>query len=278
MDSSTLFFVLILISVVQPALARRWIEMKRLSTIRAIEQARGTRVITLIHRQETMGFLGIPLVRYIDIQDAEAVLRAIRMTEDTVPIDLVLHTPGGLVLAADQIAEALRQHPAPVTVFVPHYAMSGGTLIALAADHIVLDKAAVLGQVDPQLGDKPAAALVRLVGAKPVEHIDDETWIQADMARRALEQIDHTVRRLLGDRFDDAAKDEIIRCLATGRHTHDHPLRFDELEPLGLPIGDEIPAEVFALMDLYPQASQPQARVDYIPVPYRNHEQGPRPR
>jgi len=277
-DGSTLFLVLILFSVVQPALARRWLESRRMGTIRALEQSRGTRVITLIHRQETMGFLGIPLVRYIDIQDAEAVLRAIRMTEDDVPIDLVLHTPGGLVLAADQIAEALRQHTAPVTVFVPHYAMSGGTLIALAADHIVLDRAAVLGQVDPQLGDKPAAALVRLIGAKPVEHIDDATWIQADMAKRALEQIDETVRRLLDDRFDDEAKDAIVQALATGRHTHDHPLRFDELEPLGLPLSDDVPPAVFALMDLYPQATQPQARVDYIPVPYRNHEQGPRPR
>lgn len=61
-------------------------------------------------------------------------LRAIELTDPSVPIDLIIHTPGGLVLAAEQIARALSRHPSQVTVMVPHYAMSGGTLIALAAD------------------------------------------------------------------------------------------------------------------------------------------------
>jgi ClpP class serine protease len=67
------------------------------------------------------GLLGFPLMRYIDIQDSEELLRAIKLTDRSVPIDLIVHTPGGLVLAADQIAQALRRHPAKVTVFVPHY-------------------------------------------------------------------------------------------------------------------------------------------------------------
>src|SRR4029450_872338 len=102
-----------------------------------------------------------PLYRFIDIEDSEEVLRAIRKTPDETPIDLVLHTPGGLVLAAEQIAYALRSHPAKITVLVPHYAMSGGTLLALAADEIVMDENAVLGRVDPQIGQWPAAWVVK---------------------------------------------------------------------------------------------------------------------
>ena len=102
-----------------------------------------------------MSLLGFPIVRYIDINDSEQVLRAIHMTDPDVPIDLILHTPGGLVLAALQIARAIDRHKAKVTVFVPHYAMSGGTLIALAADEIVMCEHAVLGPVDPQLGRVP---------------------------------------------------------------------------------------------------------------------------
>ena len=52
-----------------------------------------------------------------------------------------------------------------MTAVVPHYAMSGGTLIALAADEIVLDAHAALGPVDPQLGQYPAASLVEVVRA-----------------------------------------------------------------------------------------------------------------
>ena len=121
------------------------------------------RVILLVHRQETMSFLGFPVLRYIDINDAEEVIRAIQLTDEEVPIDLVLHTPGGLVLASLQIARAVRARKGKVTVFVPHYAMSGGTLIALAADEIVMDSHAVLGPVDPQLGEYPAASLIKVV-------------------------------------------------------------------------------------------------------------------
>ena len=148
----------------------------------------------MIHRQETVGVFGVPFYRFIDIDDSEAVLRAIRQTPPDAPIDLLLHTPGGLVLASEQIAYAVRSHPGKVTVLVPHYAMSGGTLIALAADEIVMDEAAVLGPVDPQLGDMPAAALVRVVGKKPVERLDDRTLLLADIAEKALRHMKQVVR------------------------------------------------------------------------------------
>ncbi len=61
-------------------------------------------------------FWGFPSGGFIDIDDSEAVIRAIEMTADDVPLDLVLHTPGGLVLAAEQIASALADHPGRVTV------------------------------------------------------------------------------------------------------------------------------------------------------------------
>src|SRR5512142_3264907 len=132
-DFVLIFFVFI--SLV-PLIRQKMIDASRLRLLRSLELKRGTRVIALIHRQESLSILGFPLARYIDIQDSEQVLRAIKLTNKDVPIDLILHTPGGLVLAAEQIARALCKHPAKVTVFVPHYAMSGGTLIALSADEI----------------------------------------------------------------------------------------------------------------------------------------------
>ncbi|HVI86026.1 MAG TPA: hypothetical protein VNA86_11970, partial [bacterium] len=146
-DISSLFWIFFLVSVLQPVLVRQWQQASRLRLLQQLERSRGSRVIALIHREETVAILGIPLVRYIDIQDSEEVLRAIRLTPANLPIDIVLHTPGGLVLAAEQIARALRDHPGRVTVFVPHYAMSGGTLVALASDEIVMDPHAVLGPV-----------------------------------------------------------------------------------------------------------------------------------
>src|ERR1700704_4022839 len=129
-----------MLSALQPVIRQRMMDAMRTRKIAQLERARSSRVILLVHRQETMRLLGFPVMRYIDVNDSEEVLRALRLTDDDVPLDIVLHTPGGLVLAATQIARAIRDHKSKVTVFVPHYAMSGGTLIALAADGIVMWK------------------------------------------------------------------------------------------------------------------------------------------
>ena len=185
MSFGDLFWLFFMFSALQPVLRQRMLEAMRMRKIAQLESERKSRVILLVHRQETMRLLGFPLARYIDINDSEEVLRAIQMTDDDVPLDIVLHTPGGLVLAALQIARAVREHKAKVTVFVPHYAMSGGTLIALAADEIVMCEHSVLGPIDPQLGQSPAASLIKVVEQKPIARIDDQTlsWPTSDARR-----------------------------------------------------------------------------------------------
>src|SRR3954453_16872311 len=134
MDPLSLLWLYFILVSLQPVIQRQLLVAARRRKLRELSRQRGGTVITMIHRQETMSFLGIPIVRYIDIDDAESTLRAIRETPDSQPIEIILQTPGGLVFAASQIASALADHDGPVTAVVPHYAMSGGTLIALAAD------------------------------------------------------------------------------------------------------------------------------------------------
>ena len=248
LDLLWLFFIF---SAIQPILSRRLLEQARLRILLQLERKRGSRVIAMIHRQETMSLLGFPIFRYIDIDDSEEVLRAIRLTPEEMPIDLILHTPGGLVLAAEQIALALREHKGKVTVFIPHYAMSGGTLIALAADEIVMDPHAVLGPVDPQIGQFPAASIVRAVGQKNVNEIEDQTLILADVAEKALRQVRAVVQRLLEDRMPAGEAGRIAEMLSSGTWTHDYPLTVSEARSLGLPVSTEMPPEVYKLCLLY---------------------------
>lgn len=264
-----IFWIFFLIAALQPYLQRRYLESQRQGLIAKIEKKRGSRVILLVHRQETMGLLGFPVMRYIDIEDSEEVIRAIHLTDKDVPLDLVLHTPGGLSLAALQIAWALKRHPSKVTVFVPHYAMSGGTLIALAADEIVMCEHAVLGPVDPQLGQYPAPSILRLVERKPVERIDDETLILADIAEKAVKQMREAVKELLRDKFPAEKAEEIARALTEGRWTHDHPITYEDAKNLGLPVSNEMPGEVLQLMSLYKQPVRTTPTVEYLPVPHR---------
>jgi ClpP class serine protease len=274
-DVFNIIWILFLLSTIIPALTRRAIQARRRMAIDAIERNRASRLITLIHRQETMSLLGIPISRFIDIEDSEQVLRAIRLTAPEVPIDVVLHTPGGLVLAAEQIANALCRHKGKVTVFVPHYAMSGGTLIALAADEIVMDPNGVLGPVDPQLqmpqsgGYVPA---VSVLAALEVENPNrsDQTLIMADVARKAIGQVHDTVYGLLRSNNMDAEKArQIAQKLSEGRWTHDYPISVSEARDIGFPVSHDMPKEIYTLMDLYPQAAQRRPSVEFIPTPYR---------
>jgi ClpP class serine protease len=260
------FWIYLIIASLLPALQRRWIMAQRLQRLRDLEAKGASRVITLIHRQETMSFFGIPIARYIDIEDSEAVLTAIRMTPPQQPIDMVLHTPGGLVLASEQIAEALKKHRARVRVMVPHYAMSGGTLIALAADEVILDPNAVLGPVDPQIGEYPAASILRAV-QQPNPNRDDRTLILADVAEKALRQVKTTVLGLVQDRMPPEQAERISDLLTQGHWTHDYPIDALQAEAMGLKVSTDIPTEVYDLMRLYPQQAQRRPSVEYVPLP-----------
>jgi len=273
MDSTTLIWLFLIFAAFTPALQRRYQEACRRFVLQRFEKKRNSRVITLIHRQETMSFLGIPFSRHLDVDDSEQVLRAVRLTPEDMPLDLILHTPGGLVLAAEQIAQALVRHKAKVTVFVPHYAMSGGTLLALAADEIVMDQNAVLGPVDPQVGQFPAVSILKVLDRKEINEIDDETLILADIAGKAMGQVLDTVREILeGNDFEKAEALRIAETLASGRWTHDYPIFLEEIRKLGLPANENMPDEVYALMDLYPQAGGRRPSVQYIPTPYQPPE------
>mgnify|MGYP000050096918 CR=1 FL=1 len=262
-----LLFLFFLLMSLLPMFKQKQINAARHRLLAAIQRKRGSRVITMIHRQEALSLLGIPIARYIDIEDSERILRAIRLTPDDVPIDIVLHTPGGLVLAAEQIALALRGHPAKVTVFVPHYAMSGGTLLALAADEIVMDENAVLGPVDPQLGSFPAASILKVLREKDINQVDDQTLILGDVAGKALVQVHKFVKGLLRDRMEEEKAAEIALALTEGRWTHDYPLHARQLQDLGINVSVGLPREIYMLMDLYPQPVPRRPSVQYVPLP-----------
>ncbi len=261
---SGLLSAFFLFTLVQNWWSNTSIEGRRDDALAAFERDRGSRVIGMIHRQDSFSLIGIPIASYISIEDSEAILRLIRQTPDDTPIDLILHTPGGLVLASEQIAAALADHPAKVTVIVPHYAMSGGTLVALAADEIILDDHAVLGPVDPQLGQYPAASLVKVTEIKTTDKIADETLIMADIARKAQRQVTQFVTKLLQPRLSPDRALEVATILSGGRFTHDFPIMTEMARDLDLPISTEMPNQIYDLMDLYPQATNGRPSIVYV--------------
>ncbi|AEE95847.1 SDH family Clp fold serine proteinase [Mahella australiensis] len=260
-----LLFLFIVISALQPVMKQKMLESSRQRLIYDIEKKHNSRVIAMIHRQETMSILGFPVMRYIDIDDSERVIRAIQMTDPDLPIDLILHTPGGVALAAVQIARALKKHPGKTTVYVPHYAMSGGTLIALAADEIVMGEQSVLGPVDPQIGQYPAPSIINVLKQKPLSAIDDQTLILANIAEKAINQLEGSIIDILPDQYSKDDKQRIAKILTQGNWTHDFPITVDVAKSLGLNVNTNMPKEIYQLMNLYPQPVRQTPTVEYLP-------------
>src|SRR5213594_2481542 len=259
-------WLVVVYMVVQQVFASYWTNAARANVLEQFQEQRKSRVIAMIHRQETISLFGVPVSNYINIEDSEAVLRAIRLTPPEQPIDMILHTPGGLVLAAEQIAKALVEHKGKVTVFVPHYAMSGGTLIALTADEVVMDPNAVLGPVDPQMGGLPAASILKAVELKGPAQVSDEMLVLADMAAKARLQVAAFVAEVLLKHHPKDRAAALALVLSEGRWTHDFPITVQAARQLGIPVSVSMPPIIYELMDLYPQGRAGRPSVLYVPI------------
>ncbi len=247
--------VVFLYLMMYPQLQMRAAKRKRMHKIREMEEKWGTKVVTMIHRKEAISMLGVPVYQYIDVEDAEEVLRGIREAKDK-PIDLILHTPGGQLHASMQIARALKNHNAKTRVFIPHYSMSGGTLIALAANEIIMDRDASLGPIDPQVGDFirgifPAPTWLH-VAVKKGDKANDVTLAMSDVSEKALNFTKAMVNELLEGKFEDKEKQkQVVEKLVGGEMMHAQLISAKDAQDLGLPVSTELPPEIHEFMKCY---------------------------
>ncbi len=199
--------------------------------------------------------LGLPVYQYIDVEDAEEVLRGIREAKDK-PVDLIIHTPGGQLHASVQIARALKNHNAKTRVFVPHYSMSGGTIIALGANEIVMDKDASLGPIDPQIGDLlrgvfPAPSWLHVAAKKGLK-ADDTTLMMSDISEKVLNFMRTMVNELLDGKFEDKEKQEqVVEKLIGGEMVHAQLISAKDARGLGLTVSTELPPEIHDFMKCF---------------------------
>jgi ClpP class serine protease len=164
-----------------------------------------------------------------------------------------------------QIARALRAHPGRVTVFVPHFAMSGGTLVALGADEIVMSEHAMLGPIDPQINGLPAASIIKVAAEKPLSEIDDSTLIFADLGHKAIAQLKRQACELLRAPMTPEAAVALAEKLTSGRWTHDYPISVAEARELGLPVSTDMPQDMLDLLELFPQPLRASQGVEFGP-------------
>lgn len=96
----------------------------------------------------------------INDNDMNGLMNAVYNLDKTKGLDLIIHTPGGGITATEAIVNYLRKSFKDIRVIVPHMAMSAGTMIACAANKIVMGKQSSLGPVDPQYRNVPAEGVI----------------------------------------------------------------------------------------------------------------------
>ncbi len=87
-----------------------------------------------------------------------------------------------------------------------------------------------------------------MIERKPIAEVDDQTVILADVAEKAIRQVEQAVKELLDGRMPTERATALARTLASGTWTHDYPIGVREARELGLPISTDMPRDVFDLM------------------------------
>lgn len=127
-----------------------------------------------------------------------------------------------------------------------------------------MDENAVLGPVDPQIGNYPAVSILKTASFKERANLDDETVILADIADKAVHQLKRFLYLLLVDKMDEEDTLKIIKNLAEGKYTHDYPLTIEILEELNISVNIKMEKDIYSLMQLYPQPGGVRPSVYYV--------------
>ncbi|OPA96937.1 hypothetical protein BFW87_11505 [Pseudomonas fluorescens] len=98
---------------------------------------------------------------YVNDGDKNAFMTVVHGCEFNKGLDLILHTPGGDIAAAESLVDYLHQlFGSDIRVIVPQLAMSAGTMIACSAASIIMGKQSSLGPIDPQIQNVPAIGVL----------------------------------------------------------------------------------------------------------------------
>ena len=156
--------------------AKSAIDLVRRKYLKQLHRRTGRNVIAYYS-----GWLSNPDAFGIDVNDEDkaAFMMAIHGLDKTKGLDLILHTPGGGIAAAESLVDYLRRmFGTDIRAIVPHLAMSAGTMIACACKSIVMGKHSNLGPIDPQLGGLPAAAVKKEIERAISEIKEDPDRLQ----------------------------------------------------------------------------------------------------
>lgn len=228
--------------------------------IKQLEEKRNSKIIIISHV-----LIRSNLIPFLDTQgkltkdEALSFVETINSNPDKT-IDLILDTNGGSLSAAEVIINAILNHKHEIRVYIPRYATSAGTLIALSSNKIYLGKNAYMGSIDPQY------AFGYSVGSilKYQKEIDLNNTMQSDKiqsswvndliklisidADSSIKWVESIISKICTVRKNLNSQDIILNLLNHPSIIHERPLFFQNLSKI-FPCEEGIPEELSKLLE-----------------------------
>jgi hypothetical protein len=180
----------------------------------------------------------------IDDEEATDLITEINLLDKSVPLDVILHTHGGYLSACDRIAEALVRRPR-TAAFVPFYAMSGGTKIALATRQIFFGSGANLGPTDVQYMGSPALDIIQ-TAREEGDAASEQLKFAAREVRRVLKEESKKACRLINRRHKGFFGGcSLAQNLTSGERYHGARITYAEARKLKIKVSDKLPKVLY---------------------------------
>lgn len=234
--------------------ARQAVDTIRRDYLRKLHEHTGRNIIAYYS-----GFLSKPEIQSeINDEDKNGFMMAVHRLDRTKGLDLILHTPGGLITATQSIVNYLqRMFKDDIRAIVPQIAMSAGTMLACSCKEILMAKHSNLGPIDPHLRGIPAYGAIRefrracrevkrdaskipiwqsIIGQyRPtfLSQCENAIKLSNDFVRDQLEKVMFAREK---DAREKAAS--VVRKLTdySGNKTHDRHIHIDESKAIGLKV------------------------------------------
>ena len=190
----------------------------------------------------------------IGYEEAFEHVSQIEQAPDSVNIIVLLHTLGGYAMPSHAIASALRarskrleksgeKHHGKVYAYVPYVAMSGGTIVALAADEIVMGPTASLGMIDAQLMFS-IESFKRLREDKAPGEISDFYYLLANEALKYENHANAACRKTLNPAHAKKEGVDVIAELSDGSRPHSETVDIEQAKAWGIKAARDFPEKV----------------------------------
>ena len=238
-----------------------------LERIRRIEKEDKTNIIFLIDEFWENNKIDPRLENHIiDTDDDEKfieVIHDIQNNRENKSLSIVIYTRGGSIESSDMIVDILLNYVEPVRIYIPTFAYSAGTMIALCGDELYMNKYSIMGPVDPQISysvdektddDASSRCLMQLIEDKNIDEISDDIYLKAVESKFLHEDNIENIKNIITKRnlnLSKRRKKTILKEFGSGLHPHHKPFNIDKIKALGLPVVCPVPSKYNLLLDSY---------------------------